>query len=107
MGEPLKGEEFHWVSLILAIPQRLEASGGGTGPKWLFGVANPNVSRVELENENDDTVVSVPTFAVPKDLTVRVRLWVAVLRLDQLVHTVVPRDKNGEPLEHWHQKIAW
>jgi hypothetical protein len=102
---PVGEEDLHWVSMTLHVPGPIN-EGGGTGPKWLFGVTNPNVSRVDLENDNDGTVVSVPTFAAPKDLAGRVRLWVAALRLDQLVHTVVPRDKDGEALEHWHQRIA-
>lgn len=97
--------KFHWVSFTLSVPY-IEASGGGTGPKWLVGVANPKVTRVDLENEHDGTVVSVPTFAGPDESRVRVRFWVAVLRLDQLVHTVVPRDKDGDALEHWHLSTA-
>jgi hypothetical protein len=105
-AEPPEADDLHWVSLTLSIPQGFEASGGGTGPKWLFGVANPRVTRVDLENENDGTVVSVPTFPGPDQSPVRLQLWVAVLRLDQLVHTVVPRDKDGEALEHWHLSTA-
>jgi hypothetical protein len=104
--EPPEDDDLHWLSVTMSIPQKLEASGGGTGPKWLYGVANPTVTRVDLENENDGTVVSVPTFAAPAESPVRLRLWVAVLRLDQLVHTVVPRDKDGEALEHWRLQIA-
>jgi hypothetical protein len=29
-----------------------------------------------------------------------------MLRLDHLVHTIVPRDKDGHALEHWHLPIA-
>jgi hypothetical protein len=50
--------------------------------------------------------MSVPTSAVPSELPVRVRWWVAAQRLDQLVHTVVPRDQDGKPLEHWRLEIA-
>jgi hypothetical protein len=94
-------EDQHWVSWTLDIPQGFEASGGGTGPKWIYGVANPRVARVHLEDEVAGTVVSVPTFAGPEDYPVRLRVWVAVLRLDQLVNAVVPRDKDGEELERW------
>lgn len=105
LEQPLKGEKFHWVSLTVHVPGPIR-EGSGTGPKWLFGAANPNVSRVDLENENDGTVASVPTFAAPQQLPVRVRLWIAVLRLDHLVHTIVPRDKEGKALEHWRLPIA-
>jgi hypothetical protein len=30
----------------------------------------------------------------------------AVVRLDRLVHEVVPRDMGGKALEHWHLEIA-
>lgn len=103
-GRPVEApdpEDMHWVSLTLDIPQGFEASGGGTGPKWLYGVANRRVARVELHNENDGTVVSVPTLAGPDDYPFRLRVWVAVLRLDQLVHAVIPRDADGEELERW------
>jgi hypothetical protein len=105
-AEPPEADDLHWLSLTLSIPQRLEASGGGTGPKWLFGVANPRVTRIDLKNENDGTVVSVPTFDGPDQSPLRLRLWVAVLRLDQLVHTVVPRDRDGDALEQWRLQIA-
>jgi hypothetical protein len=100
------GDELHWVGLGVAIPGPIEPSGGGTGPKWLFGAAAPNVARVDLEDDNDGTVVSVPTFAGPSELEPPIRLWVAALRLDRLVHEVVPRDKDGKALEHWHLEIA-
>lgn len=99
-------EDMHWVSWTLDIPEGFEASGGGTGPKWLYGVANPRVARVELVNENDGTVVSVPTLAGPAQYPFRLRFWVAVLRLDQLVHAVVPRDSRGEELERWEMPQA-
>jgi hypothetical protein len=99
-------ESMHWVSLTLDIPQGFEASGGGTGPKWFYGVANLRVARVELVNENDGTVVSVPTLPGPPDYPFRVRVWVAVLRLDQLVHAVVPRDLEGDELERWELPTA-
>jgi hypothetical protein len=94
-------EDQHWVSITLDIPQGFEASGGGTGPKWVYGVANPRVARVHLEDEVTGTVVTVPTIQGPEDYPVRLRVWVAVLRLDQLVNTVVPRDKDGDELERW------
>jgi hypothetical protein len=105
LEKPLKGEEFHWISFVRYVPGPIR-KGGGTGPKWLFGVAHANVSRVDLEDENNGTVVSVPTFAGPSDQGVQVQLWIAVLRLDHLVHTVVPRDKEGDALEHWRLPIA-
>jgi hypothetical protein len=99
-------EDMHWVSVTLAIPQGFDASGGGTGPKWIYGVANPGVARVELRDENEGTAVSVPTFAAPEGYPVRFRIWVAALRLDKVVHVVVPLDRNGEELERWEMDMA-
>jgi hypothetical protein len=86
------------------IPERI-SDGGVTGPKWHFGPAAPNVTHVDLEND-DGSVVRVRTFPGPPNLGAPTRLWVAVLRLDHLVHTIVPRDKDGNALEHWHLEIA-
>jgi hypothetical protein len=99
--QPPGTSDLHWVGLTLTIPGVIEAAGGGTGPKYLFGPAAPNVRQVDLQS-NDGTVIRVPTFPGPNDLGVHVRLWVAVLRLDHLVHTIVPRDANGEALEYWN-----
>jgi hypothetical protein len=103
---PFGYEELHRVGATLHVPGPIEPTGGGTGPKYLFGVAAPNVRRVDLESR-DGTVVRVPTFAGPPDLGVPVRLWVAALRLDHLVHTIVPRDDEGDALEHWHLPWAY
>jgi hypothetical protein len=102
--EPDEGD-IHWVGSTLYVPGPIEASGGGTGPKYFYGPAAPNVRRVDLEGD-DSLVVRVPTFAGPSDFGLNVRVWVAVLRLDQLVHTIVPRDANGHALEHWHLQEA-
>jgi hypothetical protein len=109
LGEELGLKPLRWVSIAATVGGTLEKTSAGyvgDGPKWFYGVANEKVARVELEDTNDDTVVSVPTFAPPDDFPVRVRFWVAALRLDQLVHTVVPRDKHGEELEHWRLPTA-
>jgi hypothetical protein len=95
---------LHWVGWSLLVPGPIE-SGGGTGPKWLSGPAASNVRRVDLVS-GDGSVVSVPTFPGPSSIGVSVRLWVAALRLDRLVQTIVPRDANGKALEHWHLDIA-
>jgi hypothetical protein len=92
-------QDLHWVGWSLLIPGPIE-SGGGTGPKYLSGPAAANVLRVDLVS-GDGSVVSVPTFPGPSSVGVPVRLWVAVLRLDHLVRTLVPRDANGKALEHW------
>jgi hypothetical protein len=111
-GAPMHGlrpqgeSDLHWVGATVHVPGPIEPTGGGTGPKYLFGPAAPNVRHVDLESR-DGTVVRVATFAGPPDLGVRVRLWVAVLRLDHLVHTIVPRDDEGEALEHWHLPSAY
>jgi hypothetical protein len=110
-GAPVHGlsdadeEQLHWVSSGLSIPGPIESSGGGTGPKYHWGLAAANVRQVDLEND-DGRVVRVPTFPGPRDLEVRVRVWIAVLRLDHLVHTIVPRDEEGKALEHWQLPIA-
>jgi hypothetical protein len=107
-GYPIYGLEpdtgplgLHWVGWTLHVPGPIEPTGGGTGPKYMFGLAAPNVRRVALEGDHG-TVVSVPAFPGPSTLGVNVRVWVAVLRLDQLVQTIVPWDENGDALEHWH-----
>jgi hypothetical protein len=92
--------DLHWVGWSLLVPGPI-ASGGGRGPKYLSGPAATNVRRVDLVS-GDGSVVSVPTFPGPSSLGVPVRLWVAVLRLDHLVQTIVPRDANGRALEQWH-----
>jgi hypothetical protein len=48
----------------------------------------------------------VPTFAAPEGYPVRFRIWVAALRLDKVVHVVVPLDRNGEELERWEMDMA-
>jgi hypothetical protein len=101
---PHGADELHWVGSGLAIQGLIDPSGGGTGPKYLYGPATAEVRRVDLES--DDGVVSVPTFAGPPELGLDVRYWVAVLRLDRLVHTIVPRDAEGKALEHWHLAMA-
>jgi hypothetical protein len=93
--------DLHWVGWSLLVPGPIESAGGGTGPKYLSGPAAANVRSVDLLSA-DGAVVSVPTFLGPSSLGVPVRLWVAVLRLDHLVQTIVPRDANGKALEHWH-----
>jgi hypothetical protein len=97
--------DIHWVGSTLYVPGPIEASGGGSGPKYFYGPAAADVRRVDLEGDHG-LVVSAPTFAGPSDLGVNMRVWVAVLRLDQLVHTVVPRDENGHALERWHLQEA-
>jgi hypothetical protein len=92
---------LHWVGWTLDVPGPIEPTGGGTGPKYLYGLAAPKVRRVDLEGDHG-MVVSVPAFPGPATLGVNVRVWVAAVRLDQLVHTIVPRDANGDALEHWH-----
>jgi hypothetical protein len=104
LGEELGLKPLRWVSIAATVGGTLEKTNAGyvgDGPKWFYGVANERVARVELENTNDGTVVSVPTFAPPNELPVRVRFWVAALRLDQLVHVVVPLDREGDELERW------
>lgn len=91
-----------WFATYVAGPI---AEGGGTGPKWHYGPAAPNVARVDLEN-NDGRVVSVPTFPGPPSLKAPTRVWVAALRLDHLVHTLVARDKDGKVVERWELEIA-
>jgi hypothetical protein len=35
---------------------------------------------------------------VPNGLGIRARFWIVVLPVDQLVHTIVPRDEDGKAL---------
>ena len=108
LREPVDGEILHWVSITATYTGEgpITKDGVGRGPKWFFGAANPKVARVDLVNTNDGTVVTVPTIPPPKGLPVRVRFWVAALRLDQLVHIVVPRDHEGDELERWRLEMA-
>jgi hypothetical protein len=109
-GFPMRGlprhgaDELHWVGWSLDVPGPIEPSGGGTGPKYLYGPATADVRHVDLESDHG-VVVRVPTFAGPPELGLDVRYWVAVLRLDTLVHTIVPRDAQGKALEHWHLEL--
>lgn len=100
-GEGADDRVIWWVT---GIPGPI-ADGGGTGPKWLFGPAAPNVMRVDLEN-NDGRVVRVPTFAGPPGLKAPTRMWVAALPLTHLVHSIVARDAEGTVLERHELPIA-
>ena len=90
----------HLVVFATAIPGKV-----GDGPKYLYGAAAPDVRQVDLES-TDAPTVSVRTFAGPEGLGVPARFWVAVLPLGHLVHTLVPRDADGDALEHWRLEHA-
>jgi hypothetical protein len=107
-ADPVDEDSLHWVSFAVSYTSEgpITSAGVGHGPKWISGVANPQVARVDLENTNDGTVVSVPTIAPPEGFPLRVRYWVAALRLDQLVHVIVPRNSGDDELERWEMNQA-
>jgi hypothetical protein len=96
-----KEVEVHWVGFGTAIAGKVESST----TKIHVGPAAENVRTVDLEN-NDGRVIRVPTIAAPEGLDRAARFWIAVLPIEQLVHTVVPRDEEGKALEHWRLPIA-
>jgi hypothetical protein len=98
----LEVEELHWVGYTAGIPGRVSE---GT-PTFMLGPAAPNVQTVELENDVDRRVIRVPTHPIPREVGVDARFWIAVMPVDQLVHTIVPRDENGEALERWRLPTA-
>lgn len=97
---PPASAEDHAVQYGVAIPGQV-----GSGPKYVYGTAASNVARVDLESD-DGTVVTVGTFSVSDDVGLPARLWVAVLRLDHLVHTLVARDTDGNVLDEWEMREA-
>lgn len=92
-----KGPNLHWIGWGAYIPGTI-GSGGGDPPKYVYGPANSRVMSIDLVAD-EKYVVTVRTFAGPPG--VRARFWVAVLPLGHLVHTLVPRDRNGNALERW------
>lgn len=90
----------HWAAIAVAIPAKI-----GTGPKLLFGPAAREVERVDLESD-DGSVVRARTFDGPSNARVPGRVWVAVLPLDRLVRTLVPRNRDGDALERWDLEVA-
>lgn len=96
-----KEVEVHWVGFGTAIADNVESAK----TKIHVGPAAENVRSVDLEND-DGRVIRVPTIAAPEGLGVPARFWIAVLPIEHLVHTVVPRDEDGKALEHWHLPIA-
>jgi hypothetical protein len=93
--------DAHWVGFGTAIAGKVQ----NAETKIHVGPAAENVRSVDLEND-DGRVIRVPTIAAPKDLGVPARFWIAVLPVEHLVHTLVPRDNHGKALEHWHLPIA-
>jgi hypothetical protein len=107
-GHPVHGipltytpDERHWVGWGTAIPGRVDQATA----KFMFGPAAPNVRYVDLENE-DGRVLRIPTLPAPDGLGVDARFWIAVPPMEQLVHTIVPRDEDGKALERWRLPIA-
>jgi hypothetical protein len=91
----------HWVGFGTAIPGKVDDAKA----HLMFGPAAANVQEVDLENE-DGRVIRVSTMAAPEGLGVPARFWIAVVPMEQLVHTIVPRDAEGRALEHWRLPIA-
>jgi hypothetical protein len=107
-GHPVHGissattsADLHWVGFGTAVPGRVEDANA----RFVFGPAAANVREVDLENE-DGRVLRVSTMAAPEGLGVPARFWIAVVPMEQLVHTLVPRDAEGNELEHWRLPIA-
>jgi hypothetical protein len=94
--------EWHWVGFTTMIPGRLDLSK----KKFLYGPAAENVDYVDLEN-SDGRGTRVPTIAPPKELGEPARFWIAVLPIEHVVHTLVPRDEDGKALEHWRLPQAF
>jgi hypothetical protein len=101
-GSTTPDAKEHWVGYIAGVPGKVTA----TSPKFMFGPAASTVRTVDLANSNDRTVIRVPTHALPSSLGVDGRFWIVVIRPDQLVHMIVPRDEKGDALEHWRLPIA-
>jgi hypothetical protein len=91
----------HWVGFGTAIPGKVESAKA----RFMFGPSAANVREVDLANE-DGRVIRVPTMAAPEGLGVPARFWIAVVPMEQLVHTLVPRDEDGKALEHWRLPVA-
>jgi hypothetical protein len=91
----------HWVGFGTAIPGKVENAKA----RFMFGPAAANVREVDLANA-DGRVIRVSTMAAPEGLGVPARFWIAVVPMEQLVHTVVPRDAEGHELERWRLPIA-
>lgn len=94
-------DNLHWVGFSASIPGRVT-----TGvPKFLYGPAAANVHTVDLEG-SDGRAIRVPTHAIPDEIGLDARFWVVAIPPDQLVHTIVPRDEDGNALERWRLPTA-
>lgn len=108
-GHPVHGigpaatpeRDRHWVRFDTAIPGKVESAKA----RFMFGPAAANVRELDLENE-DGRVICVSALAAPEGLGVPARFWIAVVPMEQLVHTLVPRDEDGTALERWRLPIA-
>jgi hypothetical protein len=98
----IPSEKLHWVGYVAGIPGKVTA----TSPKFVFGPAAPNVHSVDLENNYEGRTIRVRTQPLPDSLGVDARFWIVVLAPHELVHTIVPRDKDGSALEHWRLPMA-
>lgn len=88
--------DTHWLARLVQIPGETETAT----VKFISGPTAPNVARVDLI-VRDGRPISVPTIPAPKGLDLPLRFYVAVLPAHELIHTLVPRDANGNALEHW------
>jgi hypothetical protein len=95
-------DEVHWVGFRAGIPGKVTSRAA----KFMYGPAAESVRHVDLENNDSGRVIRVATLPAPEGLGVRARFWFAVLRADDLVHTIVPRDEEGAALEHWRLPTA-
>jgi hypothetical protein len=95
-------DDLHWVGYSATIPGRATI---GT-PKFVYGLAAAKVHTVELEDSVDGVVIRVPTHAIPDKVGLDARFWIVAIPPDQLIHTIVPRDEDGDALERWQLPTA-
>jgi hypothetical protein len=95
-------DDLHWVGFSATIPGRPT-----TGvPKIVYGPAAANVHTVELQDSVGGRSIRVPTHAIPDEVGVDARFWIVAVPPEQLVHTLVPRDEDGDVLERWRLPTA-
>ena len=100
-SDPLS--ETHWLTYMVLTPWGSETAKDVT---FVFGPTAPNVARVELLSPTGPTI-SVETIPAPNGLGLDLRFYIAVLRADQLINALVPRDASGKALEHWNLPQAY
>jgi hypothetical protein len=95
--------ETHWLTYMVLTPWGTETAKNVT---FVYGPTAANVARVDLLSPSGPPI-SLETIPAPEGLGLDVRFYIAVLRSDQLVNALVPRDANGNALEHWNLPQAY